>query len=255
MIIPNDIYRPYDAINASLLKSVLSHSYHKAIIPINPTPAMQLGTNIHCCILEPYKWASDYCRLSDGIDLRTKAGKAEKADAESSGKIALKADDFDMIENIAALTKSYSQIAEYFHEDTMTEVSMTFHLPEYPNLEFKSQIDLYDPKTKSLVDLKTTADITLAEKKFNDLHYALQLRFYQHALEANGYQVDHVSVLFVEAQPPHTPALFHLTDSMLEVGESHIHRALGRYLEEKMLDKPRLIIRTLDAPSWFKDQK
>ena len=255
MIIKNEIYRAYDAINASLLKSVLSHSYHKAIIPLTATPAMQLGTHIHCALLEPHKWASDYHRLSDGIDLRTKAGKAEKADAELSGQICLKPDEYDMIDRIAVQSMTYSQIAEYFHPETITEMSLTFELPQYPGFEMKGQIDLYDPKTKTLLDLKTTADITRAEKQFHDLHYALQLRFYQHALEANGFEVNHVSVLFIEAQPPHTPALFHLTDSMLDVGEAHIHKALGRYMEERMLDKPRLMIRTLDAPSWFKEQK
>lgn len=255
MIIKNEIYRAYDAINASLLKGVLSHSYHKAIIPFNATPAMQLGTHIHCAVLEPQKWAADYHRLSDGIDLRTKAGKAEKEDAELSGQICLKPDEYDMIERVAVQSMTYPQIAEYFHPETITEMSLTFELPQYPGHEMKAQIDLYDPKSKTLLDLKTTADIMRAERQFMDLHYGLQLRFYQHALEANGFEVNHVSVLFIEANPPHTPALFHLTDGMLDIGESQIHRALDRYFEEKDLDKPKLIERTLDAPSWFKEQK
>jgi hypothetical protein len=254
-LIPNQMYRAYDAINASLLKSVLSHSYWKAKIPLKPSAAMQLGTHIHCAVLEPEVFANTYTRLSDDINLRTNAGKAEKAEAEKNGGVALRGDEYDMIVGIAEQMQTYPEIRQYFNEDTIYEVSMTFEMDEYPGLEFKSQIDLYDPRSGVLLDLKTTADITRAERQFFDLHYALQLRFYQRALKANGYNADTVKVLFVEANPPHQPALFHLTESLLDVGESEICQAMARLLDERQLDKPRLIERTLDAPTWIKERK
>jgi hypothetical protein len=254
-LIPNEIYRGYDAINASLLKAILGHSYFKAKTPLKRTPAMKLGTDIHCAILEPDVWANKYVRMSENINLRTKAGKEERDAIEAEGKFGLKADEYDMIQEIALQTLSYKEVLKYFHEDTETEISMTFEMDEYPGLEMKGQIDLYDPRTKTLVDLKTTADVMKAERQFRDLHYNLQLRFYQRACEANGRPVDEVKVLFVETAAPHTPALFTLSPSLLHMADADIAKALAQYLDDKDLIKPRLIERTIDMPEWLKESQ
>lgn len=79
----NEAYHASEGLNNSTLSSMTdspAHCYALHIDPARPkreaTPAMLAGTLAHCAILEPDELPSRYYIRPDGIDGRTKEGKA-----------------------------------------------------------------------------------------------------------------------------------------------------------------------------------
>ena len=247
MQISRQEYRAYDAVNASYLKKVLSHSVWHANVPFEATAAMQFGTAAHSLILEPETFEQEY-HVWQG-DRRTKAGKEMYQEILDNGQTPITQQDMIRLEMMQDHVLGHKSTAELLGNKEAVEMSVTFDSPYQPGLLCKSQIDLYT-KDGYLVDLKTIMDIDKAEKQFFNLHYDLQLAFYADALMANGYEVKGVKVLFVETAAPHQVALFDVPGPVLDNGTAKIKVALNKYLEQRELAEPDLIQREIIMPSW-----
>lgn len=97
----NKQYHATPAISASWLKLMnksAAHLWNAYInpdrVPSVPTPYMQLGSLAHTLILEPEKLDLEYVIVPEGIDRRSKDGKAFFAEIEASGKTPIKDVDF-----------------------------------------------------------------------------------------------------------------------------------------------------------------
>ena len=247
MQLKREEYRAYDAVNASYLKRVLSHSVWHANTPFEPTAAMQFGTAAHSLILEPGTFNDEY-QVWQG-DRRTKAGKEAYEDILATGKTPITMQDMMRLEMMEHHCTMHLPVRNLLEQAKEIELSLQFDSPYYEGLSCKGQIDLYT-KNGILVDLKTVADIEKAQKQFFGLHYDLQLAFYHDALTANGYQVNAVKVLFVETQAPHQVALLDVPASVLENGQQKVQLALRKYLDQRELAEPELITGEIDMPPW-----
>jgi len=248
MKLDRSIYRAHDALNASLLKTVLSHSYWHAIQKKDPTPAMKFGTASHTMILEGVEQFGQEYDVFEG-DRRTKAGKEAYQSILDRGVEPMPKKDVDAILAMRDSCLSDKRVRHYLeHKDRMVEASYSFPSPYVDGLECKSQIDLY--ADGFLVDLKTIADITKARRQFFDMHYDLQLAFYRDCLVAQGLEVKAVYVLFVETQAPHQAAFFRVSDDVLKYGEHKIQKALAKYFDQATRPVPDVIDGTLELPSW-----
>jgi exodeoxyribonuclease VIII len=247
MLIKREEYRAYDAVNASYLKKVLSHSVWHANVPFEPTAAMLFGTAAHSYILEPETFDEEY-KVWQG-DRRTKAGKEMYQEILDAGQTPITQQDMVRLEMMRDHVMGNKATAELLNNKKEVELSLTFDSPYEPGLLCKGQIDLYT-QDGWLVDLKTIADIDKAEKQFFNLHYDLQLAFYADALLANDMPVKGVKVLFVETAAPHQVALFEVPGPVLDNGTAKIKLALRKYLEQRELAEPELIQREIMMPSW-----
>ena len=249
MIIDRKIYRGYDALNASYLKQIYSYNVWKANVPTTVTPAMEFGTAAHTLILEPESFPKEY-KLFD-FDRRTKAGKEAYQAILDGGATPLSRNDVDRLKSMSESVLGHKETLSLLDNQQLVEASMTFDLDclGFPNLLGKAQIDLFT-KDGILMDLKTIADISKAEKQFFNMNYDLQLSYYQLALEANGYEVSAVRVLFVETQPPYQCALFDLPYEVILNGKIKCIKAIGKYLYQRELVNPELITGTLEVPPW-----
>jgi hypothetical protein len=80
----NTDYHTHPAISKSHLDQVAKSPLHywaryldpNRVVP-EPTPAMAIGSAVHTHVLELDQWDARYVSAPDGIDRRTKAGKAE----------------------------------------------------------------------------------------------------------------------------------------------------------------------------------
>ena len=72
-----------------------------------PTPLMKIGTAWHAAIFEPEKFATDYSEIPEGLDRRTKEGKALWAELEASGKEPLTTDGWAQIVAMAAAARRH----------------------------------------------------------------------------------------------------------------------------------------------------
>jgi len=98
----NKQYHSTPAISASWLKMMNKSAYHvwyhfisKDRPPSIQTQAMMLGSLTHTLVLEPEKLSAEYVIVPEGIDKRSKDGKAFFAEIEESGKTPVKQADFD----------------------------------------------------------------------------------------------------------------------------------------------------------------
>ena len=238
-------YFDVDAVSASQLKAVYSTNYWKAQIPRKPTPAMELGTLIHTAILEPDLLYSCYT-VFEG-DRRTKAGREAWNDIQAQGIKPITLEQMTMAETIA---ENVRQEPHLLFDQTENEMELFTTLMDEPA---KAKIDAYDPRTKTLIDVKTIADINKAQRQFWDLHYDLQLAWYEMMLEKTGNPVLHVQVLFIESSAPYTMKLFDVPTGVLLAGQWKAASAMDKlkYQRRMNLDRPPLDIGEIEIPAWL----
>jgi hypothetical protein len=72
------------------------------VVP-EPTPAMAIGSAVHTHVLELDQWDARYVTAPEGIDRRTKAGKAEweAFTTAATGRIVLPKADADLVMRMA----------------------------------------------------------------------------------------------------------------------------------------------------------
>lgn len=111
--ISNKQYHSTPAISASWLKMMnksAAHVWYHFINPqrpqSTPTAAMLLGSLTHTLVLEPEKLAIEYVVVPEGIDRRSKDGKAFFAEIEAAGKTPIKQADFDQCAAMAESLRS-----------------------------------------------------------------------------------------------------------------------------------------------------
>ena len=101
--IGNEEYHKGPGLSSSDLKllarSPLHYKTAKAFHP-EETNAMRLGTAVHCAILEPDRIDVEYVLAPEGIDRRTKAGKAQWAELEATGKTILSCEEAQVVQGM-----------------------------------------------------------------------------------------------------------------------------------------------------------
>ena len=239
-------YRGWPALNASYLKQVLLYSKWRADIPLTPTAAMNFGTAAHTKILEPELFDTEYSLFD--FDLRTKQGKMQKELFDEMGLKPLKPAELAALEAMNESVRRTPDVAKMLDEGEVEQCYLFTFENEH---ESKAQIDLYHPDSFTLVDLKTIADISKAERQFWSMRYDLQMAWYREALIANGKPVDSVKILFVETQAPYQAALFDVSEESMDVGYQAALDAVLKWQRQSESDSPELITGTLTPPPWM----
>lgn len=241
-------YREYPALNASRLKSILAagsvahadvERTERRTTTMSP---MQFGTMVHELVLE----GADTDYVVKDWSATTKDGRVKQKAAEMAGIDILSPDQDQAIEAVKAGMAEHPEIQEMIASG-MVEKPLLF---DFQDRLCKSQIDLYSNKT--LIDVKTTNNITNFNKTFIDYHYDLQMAFYSIALLANGYELDKAQILVIETQAPFTMQLMDIPDVLMLGGERKINLALDILKKAEEANSPKLPFRgTLDAPGWY----
>jgi hypothetical protein len=111
--LPNAEYHNHPAIGSSGLKLLQRsplHYWAKYLDPDRereePTPAMKLGTAWHCAIFEPDQFTERYVQVPEGLDRRTKEGKALWAELEASGLEPLSASTWEQLRRMREASRS-----------------------------------------------------------------------------------------------------------------------------------------------------
>lgn len=186
--ISNADYHASPAISASWLKLLTRSPRHLWHAYINPdrkpseqTLAMQLGSLTHTLILEPSLLDVEYAIVTEGIDKRSKDGKALFAEIEASGRTAVKESDYKQCLAYANALLSNEDFIE-LRRDVVALNEKTFHWDDSETgLACKMRPDtLIAPCDRYpfgvITDVKTAADAspeTFGRQLFN-LGYHIQ---------------------------------------------------------------------------------
>ena len=163
------------------------------------TPAMRLGSGIHCAALEPDAFPLRY-EIWDG---GTRRGKEWDAFcAMHADKVILKADEYATCLAVRDAIHANRDAAALLRGESEVSVQWT---DAATGIACKARLDhVYGG---SVIDLKSTASVDkrLFEIAASKMEYAAQLAFYVRGLEAadpDAYDMA-VRIIAVEQEPPH----------------------------------------------------
>ena len=164
----NEYHADLNKIGSTMLKTAIVSPaeyygrYVAKTIPNEQTPAMTLGSAVHCLVLEPEKFSSLFCCRPEGIDGRTKEGKVVLAEfrLKSLGKLELTSDQKKQADAMAAAVLRHPLVHQIC-DDAIRERAIVW---EEDGLEFKCKPDWFierpDLERDLHLDLKTSDDPT-----------------------------------------------------------------------------------------------
>jgi len=221
------------------------------------TPAMKMGTALHCAALTPAIFSAEYTVQPDFGDCRYKAAKDAKAAwlAENGAKLSLDADDARDIAGMVAALRAHPLIGHLLDEGD-PELTLRWSDLE-TGLECKGRVDLYVPRKRLAIDIKTAQ--SASEEAFlrsvSGYRYDVQDAMYSGGLAACGAPIDHFLFGVVEKTAPYAVNVIDLESEWRADGERKCARDLARV--KQCIDTGEWpafapTIKTLSQPAWNK---
>lgn len=193
--------------------------------------AMRLGSLVHCLALEPETFTRDFI-VADGINRRTKDGKAEWAAVVESGLIPITGDDYAKASRISSSVTLHPIAGPLLSGG---EAEKTIVVERDGLLPLKGRIDYLHPYA-GVVELKTAND---ARK----LAFSGAVHRYGYHLSASYYrmlvarhtgceeaEIRHTFVV-VETKYPFSVAVYTAHEALLEEGRKLWEEQLARFDE------------------------
>jgi exodeoxyribonuclease VIII len=244
-------YAQIDAVNWSTLKEMQKspkHYQHRLKNPRKDTAAMMIGRATHTAVFEPDRFALEYAVFKG----ERRAGKVWEAFKESHAtETILKIDDYKRCIAIRDAVRSHPGAASYL---TSGVAEQTITWTDQPTgIKCKGRYDWYARDRKTLVDLKTTRDVSAFRFAASAarLSYHAQLAFYVDGLSFHVGDALRVVIIAVESEDPFDVAVYHLDEDVLYAGREEYRDLLekvrgcrqlgawpGRFTEEQSLELP-----------------
>lgn len=223
--LPADQYHAHPAVSKSVLDKIARSPLHaRAYLDgqrEEPTAAMQFGTALHACVLEPELFASQYA-VFDG-DRRTKDGRARYEALQAAGTSIISAADYDAITAMTMAVRDHV-VAGRLLQDGIAEASVFWPHPP-TGLELKCRPDWWR-EDGIVVDLKTCEDASPAGFARSVANYRYQV---QAAHYMSGTQAKRFIFIAIEKRAPYAVAVYELDADALELGHALRERDLQQF--------------------------
>lgn len=223
---PSADYHAHPAVSKSVLDKIARSPLHARAyldgVREEPTAAMQFGTALHTCVLEPERFADEYA-VFDG-DRRTKDGKARYEALQSAGTTIISAADADAITAMTMSVRNHP-VANALLQDGVAEASVFWPHPP-TGLMLKCRPDYWVRERGLVVDLKTTEDASPAgfARSVAQYRYHVQAAHYRHGTGASRFVF-----VAIEKRAPYAVATYELDAAALELGHVLRERDLQQY--------------------------
>lgn len=194
--------------------------FDKTSEPDGPTPAMILGSLVHCLVLTPNEFDKEFV-VEPGFNKRTNEGKAGYQEflAKHEGKLIITDEMLAKANGMRSSVQANKKAMELL-EPGLKEMAFFWECP-FSNLGMRAKLD--QASSKHFVELKTTtsAGPEAFAKRCNDLHYDLSLFHYQTALKQT-LDLDDVPAYFlvVENEPPYVTQVYRAGGSCWQTGHA-----------------------------------
>lgn len=227
-------YHAHPAISKSQLDMIAKSPAHfkahlDGEIERTETPAMRLGTALHCAVLEPERFELEYVAAPDFGDGRTKAAKEAKAafEAEHAGKLVLSASEYASIVGMSASFSRAATSSILLGRSLRREASV-FWTDDTTGIECRCRPDALGDDGAVIVDLKTTDDASPAAfaKSIAKYGYHRQAAFYIDGVEAATGKRPAFVFAVAEKTAPFACAFYSLDDASTEQGRRENRRNL-----------------------------
>lgn len=256
-------YVAMPSVNWSTLRAILRsplHYQHALAHPMAETPAMRLGSAVHCAVLEPDVFPLRYVvvtpeQIADLAPPRnTREGRAawaayldahpdqpDRVDSDEyqrlvladalPGKVLLAADTYDRCLAIRDAVQAHPAAGPYVAGAGANETVIAWDDPAIGRC--KGRLDRVSDNPPAIVDLKTSRDIDSGAfgRQAAALLWHAQLAWYQAGWKrATGVLLPCV-IVAVENTPPYDVALVNVDEDSLEAGRDDVRRAISTLAE------------------------
>lgn len=232
--LPFDEYLKLEAASNSALKLIRQSPAHfKFREPEDyDTRAKEIGSAIHCALLEPDRFATHY--LVAECDVRTAAEyKGLKSDV--GGDRVLTRPEHKRIIGMQNAAYRNSRFKKLMNSHGRNELSVVAHDPE-AGIAVKCRFDRLGDSLWAF-DIKKCQDARGSEfnRAIGNYGYYMQIPFYAQVWEwATGEKIDCSSrfpIVALEEKAPHGVILHDLDEVALMLGRKHFREALNTYAE------------------------
>lgn len=256
-------YRSDPAHAQSHVKHILKSPAHYQAAKqrkFSPTLTMQIGSALHCLLLEGQEqFEKDYILKPEGISLSTTKGKEWKA---SIGKktILSQTDQYASWDAVHGMAESLKRL-EWFNAShpeyrKYNELSLYW---DADGLSCKCRLDrlILESNRALILDLKTTDSVessSFLKKVIGDMNYLFQSSWYTEGTEAVFDLPATFVFVGVERTPPYEVKIFEVdSDAIIEGREQTktARKLLVRCLKEKAWGAPEIKSEVLSLPPWF----
>lgn len=213
------------------------------------TSSMNLGTAVHCAILEPFDYDDRFAVLDDDLICLEVGGKRPTStskykewlaefESENKGKILLTKKEQDIVNTIVEKCEALGIIDAYFSGGE-AEIETKGLVDEF--LEDFDALCIIDYDTEFMsVDLKTTSK-PLHKFKYdaNELGYDIQAKL------TNSINNKEFVFVVVQTVAPYDIGIFQCSDYFMDRGATKINQALANYSEYKDANTSQILEFTL----------
>ena len=227
----NEEYHSHDSISKSGLDLIArspAHYFHAA--RSSPTRAMEIGTAIHCAILEPHRFAKEYMLLA-GIEDRRKS-EYKEAVKQYGSEFVLTGPESDRVVGMRESIRMNNRATMRLEAPGDAEVSIITKDPE-TGVAVRCRFDWLSSCGHAL-DLKKTQDVRSEEfsRTVARYRYHVQSAFYCDCYYwETGERLQEFSILAVEEHMPHANRIFILYDEAMREGRRVYRQDLNTYAD------------------------
>ncbi|MFW6024062.1 MAG: PD-(D/E)XK nuclease-like domain-containing protein [Dichotomicrobium sp.] len=225
---PSEVYHSTDAISKSGLDLIeKSPAHYKFQPPREPTPAMRIGSAIHCAILEPDRFDAEYVVA----EVKTRREKAYKElVAEHGEELVLIPSEAEAVRAIQEAALSRPEVRRLVHAPGWNELS-AFAIDPETGAKVRCRYDLL-AKDGFAVDIKKSRDVFPHgfSRAIASYRYHVQVAFYSDIYYwITGERLSEFWLIAIEDQPPYTAVPYRLDDLAIEAGRIAYRRNLNTY--------------------------
>lgn len=225
---PSRAYHAHKSISKTgldLINKSPAHYRHQP--PREPTPAMKVGSAIHCAVLEPDRFDAEYVVAQ----VKTRREKAYKEAVEKHGdELVLIPSEAEAVRAIQNAALSRPEVKALAHAPGWNELSAFATDPE-TGVKVRCRYDLL-ADAGFAVDLKKARDVFEHgfSRSIASYRYHVQVAFYSDIYYwITGERLSEFWLLAVEDQPPYTAVPYRLDDISIEKGRRDYRKNLNTY--------------------------
>jgi len=245
----NKEYHQADGISASdlkLLEISPLHLKHKELFTFE-SDVFDLGSLVHKMVLEPEDVEKEFVKMPE-FNLRTKAGKEEKAKFEEANleKTIISPADWERAEKMASNIKA---IAGNIISKGIKEES--FFVEDENGIIRKCRPDCYIEALGVVIDIKTTQSTKPYDfqKAIYEYKYHYQAYWYLNVLKRLGKKANQFIFIAVEKKEPFMVRLFRISESAINRAEMEVENLISQYVEFLKTGRAE-VVEDIDLPNW-----
>lgn len=219
------------------------------------SPAFAIGSALHCAVLEPSEYEHRYAIRPDGMDRRTKEGKAqyEAFAAGAEGKEIISMDDARLVSKMAEAVRAHPAAKELLAkgEPEVTWRSAYEGLPD----GVQCRTDWFRPGYVADVKTIDSLDGNSFIRNVVNFGYHRQFGFYSEVLRRCGHSDLKYFFVVVEKKEPFGVIVYEATPNMLAKGYRESLEDLNGLKECFRSDYwPNMptMVQDLELPAWYK---